>query len=689
MTRVLGLFVLLAGGVLAAQQAPTFKLAVAFVEVDAVVTDRAGNFVHDLKREDFQVFEDNKAQAITAFSIVDIPVERSQRPLFASAPIEPDVRTNERPFDGRIYVMLVDDMQTNALRTQRVKTAGRLFIQQHFGANDLMAVVHTAGGAKSAQDFTSNKALLLAAVDKTVGRKMQSPTLARTEEFNRPSFQAMRVGNEAPQDPYETERAHDARQSLEALRDIAEWFATISGRRKTILFLSEGIDYDVTDWVNNRSSFWVSETTRETIAAATRANVAIYGIDPRGMTQLDDESITVSGFPPESLGIGQQSLNKELLMANASLRELSEQTGGFAVVNTSQFASAFNRIVSDNSTYYVLAYYPPPDKPGKFHNIQVKVTRPGLTVRARRGYMTPKPVVASLTRSAKDAPADSARLMTPEIKAALDSPIPVNGLAMRVFATPFKGTAPNASVLIGVEMRGKDLRLTTGDKLVMTCVAMDTDGKVRDGKTDVITMSLQPGTKTRVAETAFRMLNRLELPPGRYQLRVAAQDEGGGNIGSVLYDLDVPDFAKTPFSMSGIVLTSLSGATAPTGRMDEELRPLLPAPPVALRDFPQNDELALFVEVYDNDGERLHKVDITSTVTSDEGKVLYKNDETRDSTDIQGKHGGYGYTTRIPLSDLPPGLYVLTVSAQSRLGNRPAVERQVQFSVRAPLAPAR
>ena len=685
MKRFIALSVLVAGGALAAQQAPTFKLAVDYVEVDAVVTDRAGNFVHDLKKEDFQVFEDNKAQAISTFSIVDIPVERSQRPLFASAPIEPDVRTNERPFEGRIYVMLIDDMQTNSLRTPRVKAAGRLFIQQHFGSNDTMAVVHTAGGAKNAQDFTNNKALLLAAVDKTVGRKLESATLSKTTEFNRPSFQAMRVGQEAPLDPYEMERAHDARQSLEALRDIAEWFATVRGRRKTILFLSEGIDYDVADWVNNRSSFWVTDTTRETIAAATRANVAIYGIDPRGMTQLEDESITVSGFPTD-VGLGQQSLNHEFLMANSSLRELSEQTGGFAVINTSQFANAFDRIVSDNSTYYVLAYYPPVDKPGKFHNIQVRVMRPGLTVRARRGYMTPKAATATLTRSAKDAPPDSTRAMTPEIRDALDSPIPVSGLAMRVFATPFKGTAPNASVLVGVEMRGKDLRLNTGDKIALTYMAMDTDGKVRDGKTDVLTMNLQAGTKTRVGETAFRMLNRLDLPPGRYQLRVAAHDEGGGSVGSVLYDLDVPDFAKVPFSMSGIVLTSLSGATAPTGRMDEELRALLPAPPVALRDFLQNDELALFVEVYDNEGERLHKVDITTTVTSDEGKVLYKNDETRDSSDIQGKHGGYGYTTRIPLADLAPGLYVLTVSAQSRLGNMPPVERQVQFTVAAPVS---
>src|SRR5437867_11875468 len=84
-------------------QGPTFRVRVDYVEVDIVVTDRQGNLVRDLKKEDFQVLEDGKAQTISAFSLVDIPIERADRPLFQPDPIEPDVKTNERPFDGRIY----------------------------------------------------------------------------------------------------------------------------------------------------------------------------------------------------------------------------------------------------------------------------------------------------------------------------------------------------------------------------------------------------------------------------------------------------------------------------------------------------------------------------------------------------------------------------------------------------------
>ena len=103
--------------------------------------DQQGKFVADLKPEDFQVFEDGKPQKVTAFSLVNIPLERVERPLFASKPIEPDVRNNMQGADGRIYVIVLDDLHTAALRSQRTKLAARQFIERYVGANDLAAVV--------------------------------------------------------------------------------------------------------------------------------------------------------------------------------------------------------------------------------------------------------------------------------------------------------------------------------------------------------------------------------------------------------------------------------------------------------------------------------------------------------------------------------------------------------------------
>jgi VWFA-related protein len=685
------LLVFVSGTVLAAGQTPapaqqptqpTFKVQVDYVEVDVVVTDRQGQLVRDLKKEDFQVLEDGKAQTINTFTFVDIPIERADRPLYASVPLEPDVRTNERPFDGRVYVMVVDDLHTRFGRTQRVKAVAKQFIERRLGANDLMAIVHTAGATNAGQEFTSNKRLLLAAVDKTSGRKLDSATVNKTNEYNR--TRDIRQQGDPLNDPNDAERGFNARNTLESLRNVAEWFSSVHGRRKTILFVSEGIDYDINDLIPNsgsthRDASMVIDAMRDAIAAATRSNVSIYGIDPRGLTDLGDETIELGSFPDDtSLGVGQGSIYNEIRLSQDSLRTLSEETGGFAVVNKNDFTTAFDRIQQDNSSYYVLAYYPPDARPGRLHKIDVRMNRPGLTVRARKGYVTPKKA-STATVNPKD-------VRTAEVREALDSPIPVSGLTMHVFASPFKGTAPNASVLLGVELRGRDLKLTPDDKIQLSYVAIDANGKVRGGNTDALTMTnLKPETRARIQATGMRMLNRLELPPGRYQLRLAAHDSSGGNVGSIQYDLDVPDFAKLPFSISGVVMTSPFSAQVMTVRADEQLKAALPASPVAIRAFPQNDEIALFAEVYDNAGGTPHKVDISTTITTDEGKQLFKSNEERDSADLGGKSGGYGYMTKIPLKDIAPGNYVLTVSARTRLGNATPAERQVRIAVTPPV----
>jgi VWFA-related protein len=688
--RLAILLVCAAGSVLTAGQnppatpqtpQPTFRLRVDYVEVDVVVTDRQGNLVRDLKKEDFQVLEDGKAQSITNFTLVDIPIERFDRPLYAASPIEPDVKTNERPFDGRVYVMVIDDLHTRFGRTIRVKTAARQFIERRLGANDLMAVVHTSGSVENNQEFTSNKRLLLAAVDKTQGRRLDSATANKTAEFYR--TRDFRQPGDALNDPDDAERAFNARNTLDTLKNVAEWFASVRGRRKSILFVSEGIDYDINDIIassgsNHLGSSMVIDATRDAVAAATRSNVSIYGIDPRGLTDLGDESIEIQAYPDDtSLGIGPGSLQNELRLSQDSLRVLSDETGGFAIVNRNDVASGFDRIVADNSSYYVLAYYPPDPRPGRNHRIQVRVTRPGVTVRARKGYLTPKKVEVSTSAATGATP--------PELREALDSPLPVSGLTMRVFAAPFKGTAPNASVLLGVEMNGRDLRLSPTDKISLSYMAIDANAKVKNGTTDTLSMAnLRPETKARIEQSGLRVLNRVDLPPGRYQIRVGSHDAAGGNVGSVLYDLEVPDFQKSAFSISGVVLTSASAAALPTVRPDEQLRAVLPMPPVAVRTFPANDEIHLFAEVYDNAGATPHKVDITASVVTDEGRVMFKNEETRDSADLGGQRGGYGYVTTIPLKDIAPGKYVLKVEAKSRLGNTPAVTRDVRIEVGPP-----
>jgi hypothetical protein len=329
----------------------------------------------------------------------------------------------------------------------------------------------------------------------------------------------------------------------------------------------------------------------------------------------------------------------------------------------------------------VLGYYPKNDKrDGRFRKIQVKVRGEGLDVRFRKGYTAPRGKAPAPTRQ----PADDKA--SPELRQALDSPLPLPGITLRAYAAPFRGAAPNASIAVGVEAEGRDLTFAQregkfADDLEVSAIAIDTGGKIRDGDRSVLNMGLKPETRDRVVQSGVRMHTRLKLPPGRYQIRIAARETGAGRVGSVTYDLEVPDFTKGPLTMSGIVIASAAAQRIMTAKPDEELRTVLPAPATAARDFPAGDSLAIFAEVYDNAAQQPHKVNITTTVVGDDGRNVFNTSEERTTSELQGKSGGYGHTVQIPLKGMAPGLYVLRVEAKSTVGKNEPIRREVQFRI--------
>ena len=686
---VVGLVVAaVAGAGPSAQQPPstaepqvTFKVEINYVEVDAAVFDRQGGFVRDLRREDFQVLEDGVVQDVTAFTQVDIPIERAEpAPLQATSVIEPDVVTNARPFDGRVYVIILDDKHTAAFRTAQTKKAAEQFITRYMADNDLAAVITTSGQGGATQEFTSNKRLLLRAVDRFIGQKLRSETEERLDEYQRLRGREQSISR--IDDPLDMQRGYHARATLDTLARISDWVGSIRGRRKAIVFFSEGIDYNIFDF-NKREATTVQDKMREVFASATRSNVSIYSIDPRGLTTLGDETIQVAGGFPEDpqANLSLQSFNESLRLAQDSLRSLSDETGGFAAVNRNDFSDAFARVVRDSSAYYVLGYYPTNDRrDGRFRKIEVKVNRPGVEVRSRRGYTAPR----GKPPSPPKAPADDKT--STEVRAALDSPLPLPALTLSVFAAPMKGEKPNTDVTVTVEAEGRDFSFEEKDgKLVtdyeLSTIAIDQQGKIRGGYRSVINFALRPENRDRFNSTGVRVSTRLQLPPGRYQLRVAGRDAASGRIGSVNYDLEVPDFTKERLALSGIVVSSASGARMSTAKVDEQLKDALPGPPTSARTFPGGDELAVFAEVYDNEPGSPHVVDITTTVVSEDGRNVFKTSEERSSSELQGKPGGYGHQARFHLKDFAPGTYLLTVEARSRAGNQPPVGRTVQFKV--------
>ena len=137
----------------------------------------------------------------------------------------------------------------------------------------------------------------------------------------------------------------------------------------------------------------------------------------------------------------------------------------------------------------------------------------------------------------------------------------------------------------------------------------------------------------------------MDLPPGRYQLRVAAADTA--KAGSVLYDVEVPDFYKAPVTMSGITMTSASSALTPTVSPKDSSAQMLPAPRSTLREFMRGEVLAFFVEFDENAaGAPAHSFDINATIRAEDGHVVFENREQRSSADLQGSRTGGSATRR-------------------------------------------
>ena len=446
----------------------TFTVDVNYVEVDAVVTDAAGMPVRNLTADDFELLEDGTRQVVSAFSFVNVPVERRDRQLFASGPIPRDVVTNDGS-EGRLYLLVLDDLHTASVRTGRLRQIARLFLERHFGANDYGAVVYTGGRDVDGQDFTNDRQLLLTAIDRFTGRKLQSATAAKIRVFQSAPTQTalpptQRPGRRVPQtpdpndpnavelqpdDPLAYERSARARLVMGRMRQLADFMAGVRGRRKALLMFSEGVEYDIDEPIGSSSADAVVHEADDAIAAATRGNVSIYAIDPRVVESIDDEMMQIGSSGLSDMGLGMPSLRRELQTAHAGLRYLAAGTGGFAALNQSSYARVFERIVEENSSYYLLGFSSSNGRrEGRYRHIDVRVKRPGLKVtRARHGYGEPR--AARTGTAPPTAPAVSSTRSVASL--GLTSPLPLSGLPIKLFAGTYRASG-QAMVALSIEV---------------------------------------------------------------------------------------------------------------------------------------------------------------------------------------------------------------------------------------------
>ena len=477
-------------------QAPqsTFQAEVNLIEVDATVTDDQGNTVVGLTADDFELFDDGALQTIAAFSYVDIPLAIPTEFPGVERPVSQDVRSNREAVSGRMYVIVLDDMNIAPIRSPLVRQQAREFVESYLGAGDIAAVTYTSGRVDASQDFTSDAQLLLASIDKFIGRGVRSSAMEAAAKFYEDRLTLTidppegAKPDEIPQlaadmqdsrkralgqsakptvDIDDFERAQRVVTVFDAIGTIAQSLAPVRGRRKAVVMFSEGFNYQLTEPFGMRSVSDVLRATQDTLNAAARANVSFYTIDPRGLvgSGTDFMQMKGSGLPNSAT---QVAIIDELRRSQDSLRVLAEETGGFATIDANALSSAFDRIVDRNSRYYVLGYTPPEDaQNGRFHKIDVRAKRPGLTVVARRGYATPRAQTLEdrkrdeERRRARAARRPDGDTTSTDLRSVLESALQQRGVSISVNAAPFRNRDNEASVALADRSRRQSVALVT------------------------------------------------------------------------------------------------------------------------------------------------------------------------------------------------------------------------------------
>jgi hypothetical protein len=212
--------------------------------------------------------------------------------------------------------------------------------------------------------------------------------------------------------------------------------------------------------------------------------------------------------------------------------------------------------------------------------------------------------------------------------------------------------------------------------------SIDMRNKFYPGQTQTARLTLKPDTVAQVMKTGIRMLVETTLAPGRYQVRVAAGN-GAGKAGSVVYDLDVPDFTKDALIMSGVTIGSAATSQIMTMNAKTAFAATIPGNVTSTRVFDSGDTLGIYAEVYETlRNATAHTVTLTAELRAEGGTAVRTVSDERSSSELQGKRGGYGFSAQLPLNDVAAGVYVVHVEARANVGDRPTVSKDIQIRVR-------
>lgn len=618
------------------QTTPVFRSTVELVHLDVSVLDNQRRPVRGLGPADFVIWEDGVPQKIAAFSAVEVPAV-APPPVAWMRDVPKDVRTNADIGERRLFVIIVDDAQLEGspfVLQNLHKTA--LKVIDSLGPSDLASVIFTMDN-RNAQDFTSDRARLIAAVNKAANGA-RGMTGGMDQMF--------------------------ARMSVDVLQHSVEALGTLPDRRKVIIYIGQGVPVSLETaatpiWAGidaprgavdgasqMRNLMYLMD---QTFKKAAKANVTVYTLDVCGLR------------PPPS------PVNPTCVpgLEVDYLQQVAAATGGRSATNINDLGPAVDNIFAENSSFYILGYHTASPQDGKFRKLTVGVNNPAYTVRTRNGYDAEKEKeVTKRQQATVDRP----------LGVALSGILPKGDVPLDMMAAPFAipGKKEAAvAIMVGVRQPIRETGARTTERVGFQVNAFNVDGKSYGAKRMDVTVTLRAEAK---GMGEYELLNRMDLKPGRYQLRVALNVGSLATSGSLYYDVDVPDFTKAPVSFSGMVL-----AARPSAPMTPKdgLPGVLPITPTTRRSFSPSDRVVAFTRVYQGGKDPLVAVPLRIQLRNQDDFLIMNLQESLAAEKFTTERSA-DVNIAVPLERLAPGPYLLTL--ESAVGQTTA-KREVRFDV--------
>jgi len=554
------------------------KITTNLVQVDAVVTDKNGKVVTDLKPEEVQILEDGKPQKVThfAYNVTGTEsVNRTGKPLATvksnevAPPVVPDRLTRENVH--RTIAIVVDDLGLSFESISLIRRALKKFVDEQIQPGDLVAIIRTAGGAGALQQFTSDKRQLYAAIERVKYNLMGRADTGAFAAIRPPDLKIQDEQAARNQTPENFREEVFSVGTLGTLRYVVSGLSDMPGR-KSVLLLSDGLKIFNPGDPNGTSRV---QTALESLSdLANRASVVIYTMDARGLPllglQAQDNVRMMSNAAKrvDLLGLGRSTRDVDQLMtirrnsfyeSQNGLNYLAQQTGGLAIRNTNDLSGGIQRVLEDQRGYYLIGYRPEKstfdENSGrrKFHHLSLKVTRPGkYHVRMRNGFF------GISDEEIKPAQKTAAQLLLNAIR----SPFGSSGVHLQLTSL-FANDATNGSFMrsfLHIDVR--DLSFKDGPNGTHECVfdvlamTFGDNGVPVDYTGQTYTLQLPEAEYRRAMQQG--LIYNVTVPvkkPGVCQFRMALRDTTTDRIGSVNQFIEVPDLGRNRLALSGVVLS--------------------------------------------------------------------------------------------------------------------------------------